>query len=611
MQVVQAADASTESGINIYVVPAITDEKILPTTSISNSYISNEISIVGCPGEYEPVSFVINASDDINSLQLVITNLIGEHTSISSNYVDIRIVKCWYQASSISVWVGDNKQKFLTPELLLKDDSLVRIENEENYLKINTGEYVLISDPTITAERIITTIEELPVQDSAVLQPVTIPAGTNKQFWLTLNIPDDALAGIYIGKIELRSGGIVISEIDLTLEVLPIELSQPYLEYSMSYRGKLSSNWPSGSISSEYKSTEQMLLELQNILEHGVANPNVYQGPYDETFLPVVLAMRDEIGIGGQPLYILGPGGLASDYVIERVMQLSYDYGISEVYFYGIDETQNVDSMRDFCDRVHAAGGKVFTSINNLSAGEQLADVLDLCLSTPGIAEALIPLYHSFGNKVYSYANPQVGVEKPETYRRNYGLQLWQNGYDGAMNYAYQDNYGTVWNDYDGSRYRDHNFTYPTIDGVIDTIQWEGWREGVDDIRYLSTLLNAIEIAKTEGIDTSTAEYWLTGLQNSILTSQDLNVIRSEMIDHILSLQNQLSNQSNVLTPVANESFKDWDVNSDGSTNVLDTILVGQYWGETGTAGWIRSDVNKDGNVNVLDMIIIGQHWTG
>ena len=57
--------------------------------------------------------------------------------------------------------------------------------------------------------------------------------------------------------------------------------------------------------------------------------------------------------------------------------------------------------------------------------------------------------------------------------------------------------------------------------------------------------------------------------------------------------------------------YEDWDVNSDGTANVLDMILVGQHWGETGLNGWIREDANEDGTVNVLDMIIIGQNWTG
>ena len=35
--------------LTIYVVPAITDEKILPTTPISGDYVSTEISIRACP----------------------------------------------------------------------------------------------------------------------------------------------------------------------------------------------------------------------------------------------------------------------------------------------------------------------------------------------------------------------------------------------------------------------------------------------------------------------------------------------------------------------------------------------------------------------------------
>ena len=56
---------------------------------------------------------------------------------------------------------------------------------------------------------------------------------------------------------------------------------------------------------------------------------------------------------------------------------------------------------------------------------------------------------------------------------------------------------------------------------------------------------------------------------------------------------------------------EDWDINGDDASNVLDMVLVGQHWGETGLTGWIREDTNEDGTVNVLDMIIIGQHWTG
>jgi Putative Ig domain/Dockerin type I domain/Right handed beta helix region len=53
------------------------------------------------------------------------------------------------------------------------------------------------------------------------------------------------------------------------------------------------------------------------------------------------------------------------------------------------------------------------------------------------------------------------------------------------------------------------------------------------------------------------------------------------------------------------------DVNDDGSINVLDMIMIGQHWSQTGVAGWIRQDINEDGVVNVLDATLIGQNWTG
>ena len=57
--------------------------------------------------------------------------------------------------------------------------------------------------------------------------------------------------------------------------------------------------------------------------------------------------------------------------------------------------------------------------------------------------------------------------------------------------------------------------------------------------------------------------------------------------------------------------YEDWDVNGDEAANILDMILVGQHWDETGLTGWIREDVNEDGAISVLDMTVIGQNWTG
>jgi hypothetical protein len=129
----------------------------------------------------------------------------------------------------------------------------------------------------------------------------------------------------------------------------------------------------------------------------------------------------------------------------------------------------------------------------------------------------VVSFFQSAGTRVYMYNQPQVGVESPAIYRVNYGVRAWQAGFDGVMNYAYQHSMGSIWNDSDHYRFKDHVFAYPTINGVIDTIAWEGFREAVDDVRYISTL---VEIA---GNDES-------GRAKAVIGKIKRNVLAPEMV---------------------------------------------------------------------------------
>ena len=80
--------------------------------------------------------------------------------------------------------------------------------------------------------------------------------------------------------------------------------------------------------------------------------------------------------------------------------------------------------------------------------------------------------------------------------------------------------------------------------------------------------------------------------------------VRFEVSDGVLTDEEDVT-----ITVV--QLYEDWDVNGDGSSNVLDMVLIGQHWGETGLTGWILEDANEDGKIDVLDMIVIGQNWTG
>ncbi|MCX7918200.1 MAG: hypothetical protein N3A72_01065 [bacterium] len=545
-----SAEKKYQHDLVFYTISPITSEKILPFNIKLPEKIGHEMNLIACPGEYEPGSFVVVANSDIIGLHFTASDLVGKSGVIPANNVDIKLVKCWYQAGSAWIGIGqDKRDKVLVPELLVNDDTLVKVdyEKKENYLKLSfpDGErYVWISDTTELRPYYVPTPEEYPVKDSPTLLPVNIPANSQKQVWVTVQIPEDALSGIYKGKINLMIGKKNVGTITLNVKVLPFKLAEPYYTSSIYYRGRLDATGK-GSVSSELKSRTQLIAEYKNMLAHGVTNPIVYQPITDTTLLGEVLSIREQVGIKNQPLYYLGLIIEKKDQLdtIKSALAFFKQYGISEVYFYGRDEARGtrLTEQREAWDETRKVGGKIFVAGYRDSNFEKMGDIQDLlvCAFKPSKEEA--DKWHSLGHKIWSYSYPQIGVENPEVYRRNYGLLLWQNNYDGAADYAYQHSFGNIWNDFDHPQYRDHVFAYPTVDGVIDTIAWEGYREGVDDVRYLTTLLQAIETAKKSNSSSlrdiaAKAEQYLANLN----LNRNLDIVRLEMIYYILLLhQNQ------------------------------------------------------------------------
>jgi len=237
---------------------------------------------------------------------------------------------------------------------------------------------------------------------------------------------------------------------------------------------------------------------------------------------------------------------------VARIVKLAGQYGIKNVYFYGTDEVkgEQLKSQRLTWQAIHKAGGKVFAAgfrerqyHNGSTQFELVGDLLDLfvCAGNPESEES--QKWHSTGQEIACYGNPQGGVENPALYRRNFGLLLWRRQYDAAMTFAYQ--YGISWQGWaefgNPSEYRPHMMVYPTIDGVVDTIQWEGYREGVDDVRYVTTLQNEIEKAKKSENPKKREEAGRAGkyLDDLDVENRNLDTIRLEVIKYILSLQEE------------------------------------------------------------------------
>jgi len=92
-------------------------------------------------------------------------------------------------------------------------------------------------------------------------------------------------------------------------------------------------------------------------------------------------------------------------------------------------------------------------------------------------------------------------MEKPGLHRLLSGFFLWRSRMDGIFPYVYQhlsppsspfDDFAP-WH----GNYRVHMVTYPSADGPISTLQWEALREGIDDLRYLTTMEALIAEGKT------------------------------------------------------------------------------------------------------------------
>ena len=515
---IQYARTHAAQAYVVWIVEPISNEKVLPQKFPVSAPLGTELAIRACRGEYEPASFAVYAPEQLRDVTVHSGEARCGDLTIPASRIDVRIVKCWWQAG---VGIGDLRHPTLTPELLLKDPDLVRVDND--------------------AKRNVLRNPEAP-RDAKQLRPISIPAGSTQQFWVTVHVPEDAQAGTYRGTIRLDAAEAPPLELGMTIEVLPFRLEEPLLEYSIYYRGRLTPDGK-GSISSEGKSQSQYLAEMLNLKAHGVTHPTCYQ-PCGE-LLDRIIRLRKQAGITVDPYYSLGLGTGAPQTAealeaMKRRIRAGVaqfgNHGIKEVYSYGIDEASGsrLKAERDAFNAVHQAGAKVFVACST-GAFELVGDLLDLAIHAGRPLPEEAEKWHGAGQRIFSYANPQVGVEEPETYRRNFGLALWQAGYDGACNYAYQHAFGHIWDDFDNNSYRDHVFTYPTVDGVIDTIQWEGFREGVDDVRYLTTLLGAIEQAKANPAArplAAEAEKWVAQMD----LDADLGKLRAKMVEWTVRL---------------------------------------------------------------------------
>ncbi|MFP6642376.1 MAG: hypothetical protein VCF24_02250 [Candidatus Latescibacterota bacterium] len=516
----------------------ITNHRLLPSGPLLSGDVDGAIELFACAGEYVPASLAV-VPETATVATFEPADLRGDNGTIPADCLDLKLVKVWYQAG---VELGEVNDRILTPELLLNDDALVQVDTgrQENTVRH-------IDRP----------------QDADELCPVPIPAMEARQFWLTVRVPEAAAPGIYQGSIRLRLAGVGEHDLPVRLEVLPIELSDPVLHYGIYYRGILSSSRTPEFVSSDLKTEQQLEAEFRDLKAHGILYPDVYQqaglradGSLDVDDLERYLDIRDRAGLPGDKLFYNGSSVGARDSeeslqeLVEFCRQLiawARDRGFEEVYFFGSDEAfgEELAAQRRSWSRVRELGGKMTVACST-GFFDLVGDLLDLPIMARMSADE-VPRVHDIGHQIYNYSMPQGGEEQPFKYRYFFGHWLLRSGMDGSHTYAYQhalglgESMGRPWDDFDNAIYRSHMLTYPTVDGIVGTLQWEGVRAAVDDVRYATTLREAATSAIGSADPAAVAlgeaaRAWLE--QVDILG--DLGALRREMVDHILELQSSV-----------------------------------------------------------------------
>lgn len=583
----------------VYPVPAMSAIRRLPDKLPPDAGPGSTLTIVAAQGEFEPTSFVIAPMVDVAKFEIKASDMVSKNGTIPAENIDIKVVKTWWQPGTAwNSYFADPSRRELVPELLLNDENLVKVDmqDQENYLRVDYPEgskYVWISylypeQSKIEGDHRFNYYKE-PVGDSPTLLPVRLEAGQNKQFWITVKVPETAAPGIYEGHLSFNADGKSAGQLALKLRVLPFSLPDPKTYYDVNL-DFLSTMDDLGSLREELQGfdgdtskAEARLLRLyKNQRDHNIYN---YNGPgilswnaykmHQSYTLAAVMENEESKKILTRQLELVGKAGFKPPLINPSIADISarvkmdeeegreiFDRNIAaakqlldliekilghrDVYFWGRGEPSRAGMLEQFegIQALHSVGVKIGQEAQpwHLEAAGHLEDLVNM--GGAHYDRMKTAPWHAVGQRMLSYAGPHPGAENPDMSRRYHGMIPYKSWFDGTKNNTWnpeRQNWLDFWNPY-GYRI---NMIYPTQGGVINTLHWEGFREGIDDIRYATKL----KLLAKEAIDSGNAsaaeeaKKALLWLELDDEKNANLDATRMEMINYILKLQEILNSK--------------------------------------------------------------------
>lgn len=480
-QIVTPSDAEQARGYRVFARGSYLEPIYRQVPPAANETLE-ALELAATRGEREPATFALHALQPLRDVRVTAGALSGPAT-IPAEAVEVHQIHTWPQKTKMhpqNAWM-------VMPELLYEPD--------------RSGE-------------------------------TWIATGTNRQWWLTVRVPDDAPAGRYTGAVTISRADGADYELPIALTVYPFELDWPRpMHWGIYYypgRG-------AGPRVVDLDSLREVTLkELRDLRDHGLnafafsvtqGMASVADSPegaidfdadpveVDLSYVRWVMDRVREVGgfEGPFPLYIRSawrPEREDADRIIQQVAQAveaeRRRQGWPELLYYAWDEPFAEPEISEAAEPYRALseveGIRTYCTVSG-EAGETLGPWLNVrCHATSmGTGYQWPEVYDSAmadGDEYWWYSN--CTREFPAVMRFKAGFHHWKSRATGQTYWNYRSPAGTAFNDFDSS-VGDYVTSYPGADGPIRTIQWECHREGIEDAKYAYTL--ELLLAKAEGSD--------------------------------------------------------------------------------------------------------------
>jgi Concanavalin A-like lectin/glucanases superfamily/Carbohydrate family 9 binding domain-like len=374
--------------------------------------------------------------------------------------------------------------------------------------------------------------------------PKEIKAGHLRQIVVTIKAPKNAKPGKYKGLLSIISGGEVAAVLPVALRIPNFTLAKPKKRVGAYYGLRDTPD-------------EQIAIELKDIKEHGgdllISHAGILYNKakdgsiiYDTSHVREMVERYKKAGFPGphvvmtRPRMAAGRAGLKFRPEESFAKEIDASAKFREIYGNGLkalkaleEEMKAGEFVYTWMDEIVGRGrmtpwisfakatraltkNRIYITIHNRdqSKVDILSPYMDIRCYHGHTIDWWLEQGHTFAEldkelkaakaEAWHYYNIRdIGVTS-EWMRLSNGYWLWQSPIMAHVPWKYLSPGGNPFDDLDSDR---HDFAYaaphPTKPEMVSTLEWESFREGYDDLRYLVTLEKAI--AKAKGSPAKTA----------------------------------------------------------------------------------------------------------